>query len=137
MAKVQYPNNPFLLTGLKAMSIADLDLRTTRRFKNDASLLRCDYRPIKADDTDILDILMDYLFPLPEKVQKFTIKLHQHNIDMGMSCVLTILSDIHFAYAHAKSNRRSLSPRDIYDKRVWGISIMDPRFQTKKAHKIS
>jgi len=121
--EVSYPDNPILLTGLKAMSVAEIELRTTRRYKNDESFLWCDYRLLKAEDTDILDVPKDYLHPLPEDVQDFAIKLHQHNINMGMTCVLTILSDIHFAYSYVKNSQRALSPRNIYQQRVWGFSI--------------
>ena len=55
-----YPSNPFLLTGLKALSIADMELRTGRRYWNDNNLLRCDYRLLKAEETDIFDELKDF-----------------------------------------------------------------------------
>jgi len=41
--KVSYPKNPSLLAGLKALSIADMELREGRRYWNDHNLLRCDY----------------------------------------------------------------------------------------------
>lgn len=34
LLEVSYPNNPILLTGLKALAIADIELRT-RRYSND------------------------------------------------------------------------------------------------------
>ena len=45
--EVSYPNNPDLLIGLKVLSIADMELRTERRYSNDDNLLRCDYSLIK------------------------------------------------------------------------------------------
>jgi len=123
MIEVSYPSNPIMLTGLKALSIADIELRTTRRYKNDDSLLRCEYMLLKAEDTNILDVLINYMNPLPEKVKDLVVKLHQHNIDMGMTCVMRVLGDIHFAYSFLKNNQRDLSITDIYTRRVWGISI--------------
>jgi len=120
--KVSYPKNPNLLTGLKALSIADMELRETRRYWNDNNLLRCDYRLMKAEGTDILDILKDFLHPLPKQVQKFALKLHQRYIDMGMTCVMTILGDVNFAYAFINKSRRVLSPRDIYSLSLWQFS---------------
>lgn len=122
LLEVSYPNNPILLTGLKAMSIADIELRTGRRYWNDNNLLRCDYRLLKAEDTDILDVLKDFLHPLPEELQKFALKLHQRYTDMGMTCVMTILGDVSFAYAYISKSRKALSSRDIYQQRVWEFS---------------
>jgi len=126
LLEVSYPNAPVLLTGLKAMSIADIELRT-KRYKNDYNhdnLLRCDYRLMKAEDTDVLDVLKDFLHPLPEKVQKLALELHQRYIDMGMTCV-TIIStfEVHFAYSYIKNSRRVLSSRDVYQLRVWEFAL--------------
>jgi len=122
MLEVSYSNDPILLTGLKALSIADIELRTGRRYWNDNNLLRCDYRLMKAKDTDILDVLKDFLYPLSDKIQEFALKLHQRYIDMGMTCVMNILGDVSFAYAHINKSRKVLSSRDIYQKRVWEFS---------------
>ncbi|MDR7855205.1 hypothetical protein [Tissierella sp.] len=118
LLEVSYPNNPILLTGLKALSIADVELRT-RRYSNDDNLLRCDYRLIKAEDTDMFDVLKDFLHPLPEKLQKFALELHQRYIDMGMTCVTLNDNAVHFAYSYIKNSKRDLSTRDIYQQRVW------------------
>lgn len=118
-----FSNNPIMLTGLKVMSIADMELREGRRYWNDNNLLRCDYRLIKAEATDVLDILKDYLHPLPEKVQDFAVKLHKRYTDLGMTCVTLIDDQHHFAYAYLKNSRKVLSPRDKYYKRVWEFSI--------------
>lgn len=126
LLEVSYPNAPILLTGLKAMSIADIELRV-KRYKNDFNhdnLLRCDYRLMKAEDSDVLDVLKDFVNPLPEKVQKIALELHQHYIDMGMTCV-TIIStfEVHFAYSNIKNSKRALSTRDIYQLRVWEFAF--------------
>lgn len=126
LLKVSYPNAPILLTGLKAMSIADIELRT-KRYKTDYNhdnLLRCDYRLIKAEDTDVQDVLKDFLHPFPDKIQKFALELHQHYVNMGMTCVALISTfDIHFAYSYIKNTRRVLSPRDVYQLRVWEFAL--------------
>ena len=121
--EVKYPENPIMLTGLKAMSIADMELRTSRRYWNDNYLLRCDYRLIKAEETDALDVLKDILHPLPEELQNIAIKLHQRYTGMGMTCVTIADDQHHFAYSYIKNSRRVLSPRDIYTLRVWELSL--------------
>jgi len=120
--EVSYPNNPILLTGLKALSIADMELRTGRRYWNDHNLLRCDYRLLKAEDTDILDELKDFLHPLPEQVQAYAEKLHQRYTNMGLTCTLSILDDVSFSYANIGKSQRALSSRDKYQQRIWAFS---------------
>ncbi|WP_291579456.1 hypothetical protein [Clostridium sp. UBA6640] len=122
LLEVSYPNAPILLAGLKALSIADMELRTGRRYWNDNNLLRCDYRLMKAEDTDILDVLKDFLHPLPEKIQEFALKLHQRYVDVGMTCTMNILGNVNFSYAHISKSRKALSTRDIYQQRVWEFS---------------
>jgi len=113
-SEVSYPSNPILLTGLKALSVADMELRTTRRYWNDNNLLRCDYRLMKAESSDMLDVLKDLIHPLPEKLQEFAVRLHQRYTNMGMTCVLTIRGNVSLSYAK--------STQDIYSKRVWEFS---------------
>jgi len=122
LLEVAYPSNPIMLTGLKAMSIADMELRKSRRYWNDNHLLRCDYRLMKAEETDILDILKDFLHHLPKKLQKYALSLHQRYIDMGMTCVINP-RDVNFVYSYLKESKRVLSSQDIYNKRVWGFSL--------------
>jgi hypothetical protein len=120
--KVSYPGNPLLLTGLKALSIADMELRTGRRYWNDHNLLRCDYRLLKAEDTDVTDRLADFLHPLPEEVQQFAQQLHKRYTGIGMTCTLSVLDDVSFSYAHIGKSSKALSSRDKYQKRVWAFS---------------
>ena len=120
--KMSYPSNPILLTGLKVLSIADMELRMTRRGWNDNNLLRCDYRLLKSEDTDILDILKDFLYPLPDEIQKFALKLHQRYTGMGMTCSKRILGDFNFSYADLSKNHRALLLRDVYALRVFEFS---------------
>lgn len=120
--EVSYPNNPATLVGLKVMAIADKELRK-RRGWNDNSILACNYRLLKEEDTDIRDILKDFLHPLPGKIQEFVLKLHQRYTDMGMTCSMRVLGDINFAYADISKSRRVLSPTDIYARSIWKFSV--------------
>ena len=120
--EVLYPKNPTLLTGLKALAIAAKELQI-RFYNNAANLLRCDYRVMQVENTDILDVLKDILHPLPEKIQKFAIELHQRYVDIGMTCVAIYDNASHFAYAYIKNSKRALSSRDIYQQRIWAFSI--------------
>jgi len=122
MLEVSYPSSPIMLTGLKALSIADMELRTGRRYWNDNNLLRCDYRLLKAEGSDMRDVLIDFLHPLPEKIQAFALKLHKRYTDMGLTCINTRLGLVSFAYAYLGKSRKALSERDIYAKRVWEFS---------------
>jgi len=120
--KVSFPGNSLLSTGLRAMSIAEMELRTTRRYWNDNNLLRCDYRLLKAEVSDMRDVLVDFLHPLPRDVQEFALQLHERYTNMGLTCVNTRLGLVSFAYAYISKSRKSLSEREIYSKRVWEFS---------------
>ncbi|MCL2003864.1 MAG: hypothetical protein FWG72_07675 [Oscillospiraceae bacterium] len=121
--EVSYPSRPVLPAGLKALSVAEMELRTERRYSNDDNLLRCDYRLIKAGETDALDILKDYIHPLPENVRRFALDLHQRYTGMGITCAANKRDGIHIAYANLPKSRRALSPRDVYDRRVWEFAV--------------
>jgi len=120
--EVSYPTNPIMLTGLKALSIADMKLRIDRRYWNDNNLLRCDYRLLKAEDSDMRDVLNDFLHPLPIKIQELAIKLHERYTDIGLTCINTRLGLVSFAYAYIGKSKKTLSERDIYSKRIWEFS---------------
>ena len=122
LSEVFYPDNPILLTGLKALSIADMELRTDRRYWNDNNLLRCDYRLLKADKSDMRDVLIDFLHPLPKSIREFSLRLHQRYTDMGLNCINTRLGLISLAYVFMGKSNKNLSERDIYSKRVWEFS---------------
>jgi len=121
--KVTYPADPGVLTGLKALAVAEIELRTTRRYWGDKNMLRCDYRLLKAEDPDMLDVLKDFLHPLPEEVQTFALKLHQRYTYMGMICSMRVLGDINFAYAFISKSKKAMSPTDIYSLSLWQFSI--------------
>ena len=120
--EVLYPDSPVLLTGLKALSIADMELRASRRYWNDNNLLRCDYRLLKAEESDMHDVLIDFLHPLPEEIQSFSLQLHQRYTDKGLTCINTRLGLVSFAYVSTSKIRSNLSERDIYSKRIWEFS---------------
>ena len=122
LLEVTYPANPLLLTGLKVLSTAAKEL-WIRFYNNADNLLRCDYRVIKAEDSDTLDILKDFLQSLPEKLQEFALELHQRYTDMGMTCIMLHDDANHFAYANTKKSKKALSRRDIFQKRVWEFSL--------------
>jgi len=119
---VSFPDNSILLTGLKALAVADIERRNGRAFWNDHNLLRCNYRLLKAEESDIVDELKDFLSPLPKQVQAFALKLHQRYTDMGLTCTLSVLDDTSFSYAHITERNKNLSPRNKYQKRVWALS---------------
>jgi len=117
-----YPDNPILLIGLKALSIADMELRTSRRYWNDNNLLRCDYRLLNEEESDMRDVLIDFLHPLPENIRNFSLQLHQRYTEKGLTCINTRLGLVSFAYVCASKIRSNLSERDIYSRRVWEFS---------------
>ena len=119
---VSYPNNPIMLTGLKALSIADMELRTGRRYWNDNNLLRCDYRLLKAGDTDVHDELIDFLHPLSQEVREYAVKLHQRYTGMGLTCSRSIRDDVSISYANISQSSRELSARDMYQLRIWAFN---------------
>ena len=105
-----YPGKPVMLTGLKALSIADMELRTDRRYWGDNNLLRCDYRLLKSKEPDMLDVLRDLLHPLPDAVQDFVVALHRRYVDMGLTCVNTRLGEINFSLAGTSCMTRKPKP---------------------------
>jgi len=119
---VSYPDNPILLVGLRALAVADIERRNGRAYWNDHNLLRCNYRSLKAEETDIADELRDFLRPLPDEVQAFAINLHQRYVSMGLTCTLSILDDTSFSYAVITERNQGLSARDKYQKRIWAFS---------------
>lgn len=85
--RVTYPDARAMLTGLKALAVAEVDHRS---LDNQDVLLRCDYRALKKDETDISSIVGDTIKPLPAEVQDFVLSLHQRYIDKGMTCTAEI-----------------------------------------------
>jgi len=119
---ITFPNNPAVLVGLKAMAFADMELRTTRRFKNDDQFLRLDYHLLKADPVDMYDVLKDHIHPLHEKVQDFILHLHKRYVSAGLTCAMRILGDVTIAYADMRASKKEHTTQDIYQKRLYEIS---------------
>jgi len=121
LALCGFPGSPAVMLGLKVMSIADMELRSSRRYWNDNHLLMCDYRLIKAEETDTLDVLNDFLHPLPQEIKNFAVNLHKRYINKGMTCATTVERQYSISYATINS-KRVLSPQDVYSKRMWEFS---------------
>ena len=118
-----YPDNPVMLTGLKALSVADIDLRS-QRYNGDDNLLRCNYRLLKAENTDILDVLRDFLHPLPERLQKFALELHCRYTAKGMVCSRNVSTvNPRIAYSYIKKSRRVLSNTELFQRRTWEFDL--------------
>ncbi len=120
--EVTYPSAPLLLAGLKALAVADVELRVKRYVSDDNhdNILRCDYRLLQAEAMDVLDALKDFVRPLPEEVQRFALALHQRYTGKGLTCAALLSTfEAHFAYSFMKNSKQDLSPRDVYEKRTW------------------
>lgn len=95
---ISYTDNPVMLTGLKVMAIAQKDLYTKG---NHDIFLRCDYRVIKEEETDVSSILKDFITPLPVEVQDFALKLHQRYLEAGLTCIVDVFYfGVRFIYTH-------------------------------------
>lgn len=85
--KISYPDNPVMLTGLKVMAIAQKDLYTKG---NHDIFLRCDYRVLKDEESEVISILKDFVAPLPAVVQDFALKLHHRYLNAGLTCIVDV-----------------------------------------------
>ena len=97
--KISYPDNPAVLTGLKVMATAHVKLQS-RTTGDDDVFLRCDYRSLKSEETEILDYIRGYIRPLPVKAQEFVLKLHKRYIDAGLKCKVETGMVMRFTYFH-------------------------------------
>ncbi|WP_051650889.1 hypothetical protein [Lachnoclostridium phytofermentans] len=96
--KISYPDNPIMLTGLKVMAIAQKDLYTKG---NHDIFLRCDYRVVKEEETEVISNLNDFVAPLPAEIQDFALKLHKRYLEAGLTCKLDVFYlGIRFIYSH-------------------------------------
>ena len=85
--KITYRDHPAMLIGLKVMAIAEKDHRT---LVNQDVFLRCDYRVLKENETDVLAIVQDTIKPLPAEVQDFIMHLHQSFQNKGLTCIVEV-----------------------------------------------
>ncbi|MGX8850803.1 hypothetical protein [Amedibacillus sp. YH-ame10] len=105
--RISYPDSPSMLLGMKAMSIAEIEHRT---LINQDVFLRCDYRVLKKDTTDVLSIVEDSIEPLSSEAKEFVLLLHHHFVDNGMSCIVEVKGfHIYVKYCFKR-------------KDVWGIN---------------
>jgi len=81
---IKYPENPALLLGFKVMAIAHIQLHITKY--NDDLFLRCDYKALVDDETDITYLLKEAFRSLSAKVQDFIMTLHNRYINAGLTC---------------------------------------------------
>ncbi len=84
-----YPDEPMMPTGLKVMAFAQNEWMAKG---NDDVFLRCDYRVMGEETTDVASILKEILRSLPQKVQDLALHLHQHCLDSGLKCNVTTSS---------------------------------------------
>lgn len=121
---ISYPDNPAMLTGLKVMAIAEIELdkivnklegnklSTISYCRFSDILLRCDYRVLKNNKTDnVISILKDTMNPLSANVQDFILQLHQRYLDKGLKCNVEI-KDL---WIKIKYSYKS--------KEIWGINV--------------
>lgn len=105
--RITYPNQPAMLLGMNVMAIAEIEHRT---LINQDVFLRCDYRVLKKDETDVLSIVEDSIVPLPDEVKEFVMQLHHRYIENGMTCVVEVKGfHIYIKYCFKR-------------KDVWGIN---------------
>ncbi len=115
---ISYPDHPTMLTGLKVMATAEIEFGTNvNKFKAISYcrfsdiLLRCDYRVLKNDETDVISIIKDTMKPLSANVQDFILQLHQRYLDKGLKCNVEI-KDL---WIKIKYSYKS--------KEIWGINV--------------
>lgn len=95
--RITYPSNPVMLIGLKVMAIAQKMLYTKG---NHDIFLRCDYRVIADDDTEILSKLKDFVAPLPKAAQDFCLQLHHRCVEAGLKCTTDVFYlNVRFIYS--------------------------------------
>jgi len=104
---ITYPDNPMMLVGLKVMAIAEIDHGT---LVNQDVFLRCDYRVLKMDETDVLSIAQDTIKPLSSEIQNFLLELNQRYLNRGLTCVVEVKGfHIYIKYCYKR-------------KDLWGIN---------------
>ena len=106
LVEVTYPDNPAVLTGLKIMAVAGRDLRWKT---NDEVFLRCDYRALTNDKTDVSDALKDFIRPLSPETQEQILRLHQKSLEKGLDCTAKIGMKNSFIYSYERNVEWELS----------------------------
>ena len=121
--KISYPDNPAMLIGLKVMAIAEVEFGTNgnkltvNKFESISYsrfsdiLLRCDYRVLENNHTDLIPILKNTINPLSANVQDFVLQLHHRYLSKGLKCDV----DIKDLWIKIKYSYKS--------KEIWGINV--------------
>lgn len=81
--EIKHPDNPSMIIGWRVLGIAQNELSSR---KNDEVLLRCDYRMVKEDATEVESVLREFTNPLSESLKDLVFELHKHYLDIGMKC---------------------------------------------------
>ncbi|MCL2362711.1 MAG: hypothetical protein FWC73_12970 [Defluviitaleaceae bacterium] len=98
--EVTYPDNPAVLMGLKIMAIAQRDFRWKT---NDEIFLRCDYRAITKDETDVTNAIRNYISPFSPEVREYILHLHQRCLEKGLNCTVKTGLKNSFLYTQGKN----------------------------------
>jgi len=115
---ISYPENPAMLTGLKVMATAEVKYGT---LENQDVFLRCDYRVLKNDNTDVLSIVQDSIRPLPLELQDFLLSLHHRYMDKGLTCAVEVKGfHIYIKYCY---KRKDLWGTNASLNREWYINV--------------
>jgi len=105
---VKYPEKPVMLLGLKVMATAHNQLHITKY--NDDLFLRCDYKSLVDEETDITYLLKDTFRSLSVNVKDFIMTLHNRYINAGLTCRYECkYLDFRFFYLHKKKEIWMLS----------------------------
>jgi hypothetical protein len=108
MINITYPDNPVMVTGLKALAVA---VDRYRSNDNDDFLPRCNFEALMAGGSDILFSLKNHLHPLPDDVKNMVIELHMQSLSIGLMC---------------KQRVNSTRVKYIYSRKsrvIWAFSI--------------
>ncbi|MDK2789333.1 MAG: hypothetical protein PWP07_2578 [Epulopiscium sp.] len=105
--KISYPDDPMMLTGLKVMATAEREHGT---LVNQDIFLRCDYRVLKKETTDVFFVMQDMIRPLSSEIQDFIQELHYRYLNKGLNCIVEIKGfHIYIMYCYKR-------------KVVWGLN---------------
>jgi hypothetical protein len=98
---ISYPDNPVMVTGLKALAVAVDKYRSN---DNDDFLPRCNFEALMDGGPDVLFSLKNHLHPLPDNVKKFIIELHSQSLSIGLTCKPRVNST-RVKYIYARKSR--------------------------------
>ena len=105
-----YPDNPAMLTGLKAMAAAEIEFDAAGARDTLDYLLRCDYRVLQKEETDAAAVLKETIRHLSADVQAFVMRLHRLHIENGLKCE-AIVKDFWIKIMYSRGS-----------KEIWGVN---------------